>query len=130
TWRRSLPRRRAPMSEQLACYTSDLEPGSAMLAELTLASGADIPIAIVRSDDGDFYAIDDLCTHGEVSLSEGEVIGCFVECWAHGSRFDVRTGEPDELPAITPVKTYPVRIDGERVLVDVDAPKTSQKETV
>ena len=54
----------------------------------------------------------------------------FVECWAHGSRFDVRTGEPDELPAIIPVKTYPVRVDGERVLVDVDAPKTSQKETV
>jgi len=118
------------MSEQLACLTTDLEPGSAMLAELTLASGRDIPVAIVRTDDGEFYAIDDLCTHGEVSLSEGEVIGCFVECWAHGSRFDVRTGEPDELPAITPVKTYPVRIDGERVLVDVDAPKTSQKETV
>ena len=118
------------MSEQLACLTTDLEPGSAMLAELTVASGRDIPVAIVRTDDGEFYAIDDLCTHGEVSLSEGEVDGCFVECWAHGSRFDVRTREPDELPAITPVKTYPVRVDGERVLVDVDAPKTSQKETV
>jgi 3-phenylpropionate/trans-cinnamate dioxygenase ferredoxin component len=116
------------MSEQLACMVGDLEPGTSMLAELTLANGADIPVAIVRSDDGDFYAIDDLCTHGEVSLAEGEVDGCFVECWAHGSRFDVRTGEPDELPAITPVKTYPVRVDGERVLVDVDAPKTSQKE--
>ena len=63
-----------------------------------------------------------------MSLSEGAIDGCHVECWAHGSRFDVRTGEPDEFPAITPVKTYPVRIDGERVLVDVDAPKTIQKE--
>jgi 3-phenylpropionate/trans-cinnamate dioxygenase ferredoxin subunit len=116
------------MSEQFACLTSDLEPGSAMLAELTVASGSDVPVAIIRTDDGEFYAIDDLCTHGEVSLSEGEIQGCFVECWAHGSRFDVRTGEPDELPAIYPVKTYPVRVDGERVLVDVDAPKTSQKE--
>ena len=116
------------MSEQLACLTTDLEPGTAMLAELTVASGAEVPIAIVRADDGDFYAIDDLCTHGEVSLSEGAIDGCFVECWAHGSRFDVRTGEPDEIPAITPVKTYPVRIDGERVLVDVDAPRTIQKE--
>ncbi|WP_062522078.1 non-heme iron oxygenase ferredoxin subunit [Demequina silvatica] len=116
------------MSEQLACLVSDLQPGSAMLAELTVADGSDIPIAIVRSDDGDFYAIDDLCTHGAVSLSEGDVEGCHVECWAHGSRFDVRTGEPDELPAITPVKTYPTRVDGERVLVDVDAPKNSVKE--
>ena len=116
------------MSEQLACMTTDLEPGTALLAELTVESGVEIPIAIVRSDDGDFYAMDDLCTHGEVSLSEGAIDGCHVECWAHGSRFDVRTGEPDEFPAITPVKTYPVRIDGERVLVDVDAPKTIQKE--
>ncbi|WP_062291946.1 non-heme iron oxygenase ferredoxin subunit [Demequina phytophila] len=116
------------MSEQLACLVSDLQPGSAMLAELTVADGSDIPVAIVRSDDGDFYAIDDLCTHGEVSLSEGDVDGCHVECWAHGSRFDVRTGEPDELPAITPVKTYPTRVDGERVLVDVDTPKNSVKE--
>ncbi|MFO7244167.1 MAG: non-heme iron oxygenase ferredoxin subunit [Actinomycetes bacterium] len=117
------------MADQLACLTTDLEPGSAMLAELTLANGSEIPVAIVRTDDGEFYAIDDLCTHGEVSLSEGEVSGCFVECWAHGSRFDVRTGEPEDLPAIFPVKTYPVRIDGERVLVDVDNPKPSLKET-
>ncbi|WP_084072909.1 non-heme iron oxygenase ferredoxin subunit [Demequina sp. NBRC 110052] len=112
------------MSEQVACDVADVAPGTAMLAELTLASGADVPVAIVRSSEGDFYAIDDLCTHGAVSLSEGEVEGCFVECWAHGSRFDVRTGEPDELPAITPVKTYPVRVDGERVLVDVDHPNS------
>ncbi|WP_062381350.1 Rieske (2Fe-2S) protein [Demequina pelophila] len=114
------------MSEQLACMVDDLEPGTAMLAELTLESGADIPVAVVRCDDGGFYAIDDLCTHGEVSLSEGEIDGCMVECWAHGSRFDVRTGEPDELPAMTPVKTYPTRVDGERVLVDVDRPRTKE----
>jgi 3-phenylpropionate/trans-cinnamate dioxygenase ferredoxin subunit len=113
------------VSEQFALSVSDIEPGAAKLAELTLADGTDIPIAIVRTDDGQFYAMDDLCTHGEVSLSEGEVEGCFLECWAHGSRFDVRTGEPDELPAITPIKTYPVRVDGERVLVDVDNAKTS-----
>lgn len=110
------------MSEQLACMVADLSPGSAMLAELTKADGSDIPVALVRTSEGDFYAIDDLCTHGEVSLSEGEVDGCHIECWAHGSRFDVRTGEPDELPAMIPVKTYPTRVDGERVLVDIDNP--------
>lgn len=116
------------MAEQIACAVAEVEPGSAHLAELTLENGAEIPVAIIRTDDGEFYAIDDLCTHGEVSLSEGEVDGCFVECWAHGSRFDVRTGEPDELPAIVPVKTYPVRVDGDNVLVDVDHPQLSQKE--
>jgi 3-phenylpropionate/trans-cinnamate dioxygenase ferredoxin subunit len=116
------------VSEQFACNVGDLKPGSAMLAELTEASGAEVPVAVVRTDDGEYYAIGDLCSHGEVSLSEGEVEGCFVECWAHGSRFDVRTGEPNEFPAITPVPVYPVRIDGERVLVDVDNPTLSEKE--
>lgn len=118
------------MTDQFACMVSDVEPGAALLAELTLENGRDIPVSIVRADDGEFYAIDDLCTHGEVSLSEGEVSGYFVECWAHGSRFDVRNGEPEDLPAVTAVKTYPVRIDDERVLVDVDNPKTSPKEII
>ncbi|WP_297083133.1 non-heme iron oxygenase ferredoxin subunit [uncultured Demequina sp.] len=112
------------MSEQLACSVSDLAPGTALQADLTLADGSDTPVAIVRSDDGDYYAIGGMCTHGEVPLAEGDVEGCHIECWAHGSRFDVRTGVPDELPAMTPVATYPVRVDGEQVLVDVDNPLT------
>ncbi len=115
------------MSEQVACLVSDLEPGAALQAELTLADGSDVPVAVVRSDDGDFYAIGDVCTHGEVSLSEGEVNGCEIECWAHGGRFDIRTGAATELPAMDPVTAYPVRVDGERVLVDVDAPMMSKE---
>jgi len=110
------------MSEQIACKASDLEPGTALRADLKTASGAIRPIAIVRADDGDFYAVDDTCTHADVSLSEGDIDGCEIECWAHGSRFDLRSGAPNELPAVTPVHTYPVRVDGEDVLVDVDAP--------
>ena len=113
------------MSEQIACTVTELEPGTAMLAELTLADGSEKPFAIIRTDDGAFYALDDTCTHGQVSLSEGDVEGCEIECWAHGGRFDVRTGAPTELPALSPVKAYPVRIDGEQVLVDIDNPKTS-----
>lgn len=113
------------MSEQVACAVTDVKPGTALLAELTLADGSEKPFAIVRSDDGDFYAIDDTCTHGAVSLSEGDVEGCEIECWAHGGRFDFRTGQPTELPALSPVKAYPVRVDGEQVLVDIDNPKTS-----
>ena len=113
------------MSEQFACSVADLEPGTAMQSYLTAADGSEVAVAVARADDGEFYAINDICSHGEVSLSEGEVIGCEVECWAHGARFDLRTGEVTELPAIDAVDAYPIRVDGERVLVDVDNPITS-----
>ena len=117
------------MTEQFACNVSDLPVGAAMRADLTLADGSDVSVAVVHVGDGEFYAINDICSHGEVSLSEGEVDGCELECWAHGGRFDVRTGAVTALPPIDPVPSYPVRIDGERVLVNVDAPSLS-KETV
>jgi len=113
------------VSEQFACNVDDLEPDSLVQSFLTAADGREVPIAIARTEDGNFYAINDICSHGEVSLSEGEMIGCEVECWAHGDRFDVRTGAVTELPAMEPVDAYPVRIDGERVLVDVDHPLSS-----
>jgi 3-phenylpropionate/trans-cinnamate dioxygenase ferredoxin subunit len=80
-----------------------------------------VPVAVVRDADGHVHAIGDTCSHAEVSLSEGEVEDCTIECWLHGSQFDLRTGEPLALPAIRPVPVYPVTIDGDDVLVDVDA---------
>jgi len=71
-----------------------------------------VAVAVVRVGD-EVFAVDDICTHAEVSLSEGEVSGCQIECWLHGSRFDLRTGEPSGPPAFEPVKTYPVLIDGQ-----------------
>ena len=64
-------------------------------------------IALVRIDD-DFYAIGDTCSHEDYSLSEGEVLAeeCEIECWKHGSMFDLRTGEPQSLPATKPVPVY------------------------
>lgn len=79
----------------------------------------DIEIAVVRTETGEVYAVNDICSHGQVSLSEGEVEGCMIECWLHGSRFDLRTGQPDCLPATAPIDTYPVKIDGDDVLVAV-----------
>jgi 3-phenylpropionate/trans-cinnamate dioxygenase ferredoxin subunit len=79
-----------------------------------------VPVAVVRDEAGHVHAVGDTCTHAEVSLSEGEVEDCTVECWLHGSRFDLRTGEPTALPAIRPIPVYPVTIDGDDVLVDVD----------
>ena len=70
-----------------------------------------VPIALVRVDD-EVFAVNDVCSHAEVSLSEGEVSGCQIECWLHGSRFDLRTGEPSGPPAFEPIPTYPVDIEG------------------
>ena len=84
-------------------------------------------VAVVRDEDGDIHAIDDTCSHANVSLAEGEVDGCTVECWLHGSRFDLRTGRPTSLPAIRPIAVYPVRIEGGTVLVDVEAPFTPEQ---
>jgi 3-phenylpropionate/trans-cinnamate dioxygenase ferredoxin subunit len=75
-------------------------------------------IAVVRDESGDVHAISDMCTHATVPLSEGEVDDCTIECWLHGSRFDLRTGEPTGLPAITAVDVYPVTIEGDDVYVD------------
>ena len=81
-------------------------------------------VAVVRDEDGDIHAVDDTCSHANVSLAEGEVDGCTLECWLHGSRFDLRTGKPTSLPAIRPIAVYPVQIEDGTVLVDVDAPLT------
>jgi 3-phenylpropionate/trans-cinnamate dioxygenase ferredoxin component len=81
-----------------------------------------VPVAVVRDEEGHVHAINDICTHAEVSLSEGEVEDCTIECWLHGSRFDLRTGEPTALPAIRPVAVYSVTVDGGDVLVDIHVP--------
>ncbi|MDX6230786.1 MAG: 3-phenylpropionate/trans-cinnamate dioxygenase ferredoxin component [Frankiales bacterium] len=75
-----------------------------------------IPLAIVRSE-GEVYAIYDVCSHQDVPLSEGDVEDGAIECWLHGSRFDLSTGRPIGLPATKPVPVYPVKIDGDDVLV-------------
>jgi len=67
----------------------------------------DLDVVVAR-DGEDFYALQDLCSHAEVALSEGEVADCQVECWLHGSRFDLRSGKPTGLPATEPVSTFPV----------------------
>jgi 3-phenylpropionate/trans-cinnamate dioxygenase ferredoxin subunit len=78
----------------------------------------ELPVAIVRAE-GEIYALHDVCSHEEIPLSEGEVYDHTVECWLHGSCFDVRTGAPTGPPATQPVATYPVKIDGDDVLVAV-----------
>lgn len=86
---------------------ADLPDGKAHRIEI---DGA--PVAVVRQGDA-VYAVSDVCSHAEVSLSEGDVSDCQIECWLHGSRFDLRTGEPSGPPAFEPIATYPVQIEGQ-----------------
>ena len=70
---------------------------------------ADLDVVVARDGD-EFHALQNLCSHAAVALSEGEVADCTVECWLHGSRFDLRTGKPTGLPATEPVATFPVEV--------------------
>jgi 3-phenylpropionate/trans-cinnamate dioxygenase ferredoxin subunit len=99
-----------------ACAVSDVADGAAIAVRLE-----DEDVAIIRNGD-DFYAIKDECSHAAIALSEGDIEGCEIECWLHGSRFDLRTGKPLSLPATEPVPVYPVQIEGEDVLVDLAKP--------
>lgn len=75
-------------------------------------------ICVARIGD-EVFAIDDTCTHGQASLSEGEVTGFRIECWLHGAEFDLRTGEVITLPATQAVKTYPVHIVADSVTIEI-----------
>ncbi len=97
-----------------ACTLSALADESALQVEL----GGE-PVCIARSN-GEVFAIDDVCSHADVALSEGDVEDGTVECWLHGSRFDLRTGEATSLPATQPVPVFPVKVEGDEVLVDVE----------
>jgi len=101
-----------------ACALDDVTDGGALRVMID-----GIPVAIVRSA-GEVYAIQDVCSHANVALSEGEIEDQTIECWLHGSRFDLVTGRPTGLPATVPVPVYPVKIDGDDILVAV-ASKTS-----
>ena len=79
-------------------------------------------IAVARDGD-EVFAVENICSHAEVALSEGEVErtdgGCQIECWLHGSRFDLRTGKPTGLPATEPVSVFPTEVRADGVYVDV-----------
>ena len=76
------------------------------------------PIALVKDSSGAIHAIGDTCSHGEISLSEGFVEDDTLECWAHGSKFDLATGKPRNFPAFEPVPVYTVTLQDGDVYID------------
>lgn len=99
------------MVSATVCRVGDVAEGTALRVEV----GGE-PVALVRTG-GRFYAVADVCTHAAVSLAAGEVAGTTIECWLHGSRFDLRTGRPTGPPATQPIPTYQVTVDGDAVVV-------------
>ena len=99
-----------------ACAVTDVPTDEALGVTI-----GEYDVAVARDGD-EFFALQDLCSHAAVSLSEGEVADCTVECWLHGSRFDLRTGKPTTFPATEPVATFAVEVrdtpDGGYVYID------------
>ena len=95
------------------CSTAELSPSSALRV---VVEGK--PIAVVMDSAGAVHALGDTCTHGDISLSEGFVEDDTLECWAHGSKFELTTGKPLTLPAYEPVPVYTVSIVDGDVFID------------
>jgi 3-phenylpropionate/trans-cinnamate dioxygenase ferredoxin subunit len=95
-----------------ACAAEDVQADEALGVTL-----GDLDVAVARNGD-EFFAIQNECSHAAVALSEGEVEGCTIECWLHGSRFDLRSGKPTGLPATEPVATFPVERRDDGIYVD------------
>jgi 3-phenylpropionate/trans-cinnamate dioxygenase ferredoxin component len=97
-----------------ACALSEVAEGGSLAVEV----GGE-PVAVIRTE-GEVFAVRDVCSHAQIALTEGDVDGYTIECWLHGSCFDVRTGKPTNLPATEPVPVYPVKVEGDDVLVSIE----------
>jgi 3-phenylpropionate/trans-cinnamate dioxygenase ferredoxin subunit len=95
-----------------ACALSELDDKKPLAVEV-----GDVAVVVIRDGD-EVHALRDECSHASLSLSEGEVTRKGIECWLHGSCFDLRTGQPSSPPATDPVDVYAVRVDGDDVYVD------------
>jgi 3-phenylpropionate/trans-cinnamate dioxygenase ferredoxin subunit len=106
---------------QAVCRFDDLADPSATRFDV-----AGVSVAVVRIGD-DVYAIGDRCSHGDVSLSEGEVVCADreIECWKHGSSFSLVTGEPQTLPATQPVPVFVARVVDGDVLISIETEAVS-----
>lgn len=97
-----------------AASLGDLNDGEAKKIEI-----GNKKIALFKIKGG-YFATDDACTHEKASISEGEIDGDIVTCPHHGARFDIKTGQALSLPAMFPLKTYQVKIDGNDIKIAIE----------
>jgi len=96
------------------CSVNDLSDGGVMVHDI-----GEMDIALFRVGDL-FFAMNDLCTHGSGSLSEGYLDGYVIQCDVHDGSFDIRTGEVVSPPCVEPARTYPVTIKNNKVFVEIN----------
>jgi 3-phenylpropionate/trans-cinnamate dioxygenase ferredoxin subunit len=101
------------MATSKIAQTGELQPGQRKIVEI---DGLFIAVFNVG---GKFYAIEDVCTHDDGPVAEGELDGYEIECPRHGARFDIRDGRVLSFPAIRPVRWFPVKVEGDDILVDI-----------
>jgi nitrite reductase/ring-hydroxylating ferredoxin subunit len=102
------------MSWLVLCSKADIPPGEARALELE-----DMYVAVYNVD-GEFFVTDDTCSHEEASLADGFLEGELIECPLHGSQFNVKTGEVLSPPAIMPIRTFPTKLEGDNILIELD----------
>ena len=95
------------------CSTDDVAEGTALKVE-----HGDLALAVFNVE-GQFYVMNDACTHGPGLMSEGYIEGDVVECNFHQGQFNIRTGEVVAPPCLIPQKVYPVTIENGKILIDV-----------
>jgi 3-phenylpropionate/trans-cinnamate dioxygenase ferredoxin subunit len=98
-----------------ACRTDDVEP-----EDVIRFDHAGRTFAVYRTEDDGWFATDGLCTHEQVHLADGLVMGNIIECPKHNGRFDLRTGEAKGAPVCVNLRTYKVRVEGDAVLIGLD----------
>jgi 3-phenylpropionate/trans-cinnamate dioxygenase ferredoxin component len=98
-----------------AAKAGDVPPGRVKVVEVE-----DEEVALCNVG-GEIYAVANVCTHDDGPLGEGSLLGDEIECPRHGARFDVRTGAVRSLPAIMPIPTFEVKVEGDDIWVDVDS---------
>jgi nitrite reductase/ring-hydroxylating ferredoxin subunit len=96
------------------CGADEVAPGTALKVET-----ADLALAVFNLE-GEFYVIDDNCTHGPGSLSEGYIEGDVIECPFHSGQFNIKTGEVVSPPCMVPIKTYKTVVADGRVLIETE----------
>jgi 3-phenylpropionate/trans-cinnamate dioxygenase ferredoxin component len=84
--------------------------------EVKVVRVGDAPIGLTKVE-GEFFAFADVCTHDDGPVAEGELDEYIIECPRHGAKFDIRTGKARQLPAVTPIPVYAVKVEGDTVLV-------------
>ncbi len=100
---------------QLACSLEHLIESQIVVFE------ADDRMVLVAYCDGQVYCLDDVCTHDGGTLSDGQLVGCEIQCPRHLARFDLKTGEARRMPATEATQTHEVRVEGNQVFVKLSS---------